>query len=250
MIWPFRIFAPPAPKPSPQLAVLGAMRSGTNLVAGLIERHWAVKTSFNGYGWKHAAIPVFGPGSGMEYPNVPILYVVKNPYAFVLSLHRYLRVALEMGHDISLEGEAEFAKFLVSPIYIFDSQLSQSPRLRFESPIAYWNWFYYNLETLDASRFRVRGLNYEDLIADPQSLGVVEDLISAKRLRNPVELPREPTRRRALASRRGGRGLSSDFDPAYYAEQRYLSELTPKQIGTISKQADGWLMNRRGYERL
>ncbi len=230
-----------------ELAVVGAMRSGTNLVAQLVERNWNIKASINSYGWKHGGIPVFGPGSGLEYSGVPILYVVKNPYAFVRSLHRYLRVSLELGHSISLDGEPSFERFLKSPIYIWDSQLDGSPRMRFDHPVAYWNWFYFNLETLDNSRFSVLGINYEDVIADPDCLSVLEEVVSAKRLTQQIVIPAAPMPRRSAGRKKGGRGLQEDFDPDYYQRERYLAELTASQVKFISSHVDGWIMEQRGY---
>ena len=248
--WPFARARRPTkapPEGAPKLAVLGAMRSGTNLVRRLVEKHWEISAGFSSYGWKHAGVPIFSPDSGLSYPSVPILFVVKNPYASVVSLFRYRMLAITRGHRVSIEGGETPETFLTSPITVFDSQLPGSPRLRFANPVQYWNFVYCNLEMLDPGRFRVRGLNYEDLLADPERLRVVEKLAGLPAAPGAISLPAAATGRDTdKAAMRGDGGA---FDASYYRNHIYLEELSPSQIAFIGEQVDPWLMQRRGYRR-
>lgn len=251
--WPFArgrrhpVIVPP--ERAQKIAVLGAMRSGTNLVRRLVETHWEISAGFSSYGWKHSGVPIFSPDSGLPYPSVPILFVVKNPYAFVMSLFRYRMLAIRLGHRVSIEGGETLETFLVSPITVFDSQLLSSPRLRFANPIQYWNFVYCNLETLDPKAFRAQGINYEDLLADPETLRGVEKLAGLPAAPGPISLPAAATGRDTdKAAMRGG-GDGGAFDASYYRDHRYLEELSPGQIAFIGDQVDPWLMQRRGYRR-
>lgn len=250
--WPFARGRSPATAPpdgAPKLAVLGAMRSGTNLVRRLVETHWDISAGFSSYGWKHAGVPIFSPDSGLSYPSVPILFVVKNPYAFVVSLFRYRMLAIRRGHRVSVEGGETLETFLTGPITVFDSQLPGSPRLRFANPVQYWNFVYCNLETLDPGTFRAHGINYEDLLADPETLRVVEKLAGLPTVSHAIRLPAAATGRDTdRAAMRGGRHGDS-FDASYYRDHRYLEELSPDQTAFIGDQVDPWLMQRRGYRR-
>ena len=96
-----------------------------------------VSTSFTSFGWKHGGIPVLSHGSGFDYPSAPLAFIVKTPYAFVVSLHRYHMRNVTHGAQISIAAEKEFDAFLCRPVVISDSQLSHSPQMRFHNPLQY-----------------------------------------------------------------------------------------------------------------
>ena len=235
----------------PTVAVVGAMRSGTNLVSHLLETHWKVKVTYNALGWKHAPMPVLAAGSGLAYPDIPILHVSKNPYAFVLGLFRYLRLSVEKNQKISLAGATTFEDFLQSPITIHDSQLKHSPQLRFASPVDYWNSFYWGYEHLEASAFRTLRLTHEALVADPQKLVAVEKLLKLERAVWPVRLPEQKLDRSSTSGRRKSEEQQQQpFDASYILEQKFVEELTDTQIQFISRNVDPELMRLRGYDLL
>lgn len=227
----------------PKVATMGALRSGTNLVAGLLEKYWHLSTDFHAYGWKHAGVPVLAPTSALKYPETPIIWVCKNPHALMVSLHRYLMQAPN-GRGISLDGARDFAEFLRRPITIWDSRLKGSPRLRFGNPVQYWNFITWNLETLDSERFRVLGFNYEDVLADPQILAQVDQVLKLERREpGPIVLPTAPMAR----GRKKAAGGVGGFDVTAYTSQSYLASFTPDDLAFVAGQVDPWLMERRGY---
>ena len=234
----------------PQVAVVGAMRTGTNYLKYLLEGNYAVRAEFNAFGWKHGGVPILPAGGPASYPDLPLVYIVKNPFAFVLSLHRYHERKREQGHAISLVGADAWDEFLVGPIEIFDSQLAGSPRMRFANPIQYWNFLYWNLETLDRRRFRVLGLNYESLVEDPETIREVESIVPLVRRHDTIVTPRNHLRRLAggpADARPEAYETDDGFDPAYYTERRYLESFSDQQRAFVSSQADPWIMERRGY---
>lgn len=227
----------------PSVAVMGALRSGTNLVAGVLERHWTLRADFHAYGWKHAGVPILGPSSALRYPTLPIVWVCKDPHALTLSMHRYL-AGSRGGRGISLTGGATLTDFLRSPITIHDSQLTASPRLRFANPVQYWNFITWNLETLDPDRFTAIGFNYEDILTDPGVLHRIEDIMPVARSGSgPVVLPRA---RMARGKSRAQSG-TGDFDPAAYTDRTYLDAFTADDLAFVAAEVDPWLMRRRGY---
>ncbi len=222
---------------------MGALRSGTNLVAAVLERHWRLSADFHAYGWKHAGVPILGPSSGFVYPTTPIVWICKNPLAHVVSLHRY-RMLSETGRGTSLEGASDFPAFLRSPITIWDSQLPGSPRLRFSNPVQYWNFITWNLETLDPSRFNAIGFNYEDIVSDPDGLSAVERLLPLdRRTTGSVKLPKK-NMRRGKNHTEGGVGK---FDTGTVASQSHLASYASDDLAFVATQVDPWLMQRRGY---
>jgi hypothetical protein len=229
------------------VSVLGAFRCGTNYVKYLLERNYKVNAHFSAFGWKHAGVPIFSGGSGYEYPQMPAVFVVKNPYAFALSLHKHF-----VENRKGMMASEALDDFLRKPIVLFDSQLQGSPQLRFANPVQYWNFVYWNLETLDRARFSCIGLNYEDLVADPEKIRAVEQIAPIARQTGEIVAPRNQMKRLGPKSK-----LAIDeyetkqaFDRDYYLGRKYLEKLTPAQVAFISGEADQFVMDRRGYEIL
>jgi hypothetical protein len=212
-----------------------------------LEVNYYVSAEFSAYGWKHAGIPVFNIGSGLRYPKIPIIYSCKNPYAFALSLYEFskLREAVTTYED--------FDEFLRSPLVMYCGETKASPQLRFSNPIQYWNYLYWNLETLPATHFTAVGVNYEDLIADAGRIQLVADALGLKRRRSTIAEPTNKLKRVTgkyvqFVERRYQ--TEDGFDLSYYAEQRYLQQLTSVQVKFITSEVDAWLMARRGYALL
>lgn len=237
----------------PIVAVVGALRSGTNYLKFLLEQNYEVTAASNAFGWKHAGVPVMAGDSGLAYPDIPLAYIVKNPYAFVVSLSRYHQRKVKLGHEISVEGGVDFASFLTNPITIFDSQLAGTPKLRFANPVQYWNFIYWNLETLDRARFRIVGFNYETLVCDPNTLYNIESLVKLRRRTEMLETPENQLKRlggATVPTSKSGYQNGELFDAVYYAEKRYLDTFTPSQLTFMRTEIDPWLMTQRGYETI
>lgn len=235
------------------IAVAGVLRSGTNYLKYLLEENYDVTADFNAFGWKHAGVPVLAQSAGMSYPDIPLTYIVKNPYATVVSLHRYLQRKVNQGHKISLDGAEDFGDFLTSPVTVFDSQLQGTPQLRFANPVQYWNFVYWNLETLDREQFRVIGFNYEDLISDPSGIREVETLTKLKRRSDLLTTPKNQLKRLKggpMSEAKSGSESSDAFDSAYYRDKQYLGSFSEQQLEFMRREIDPWLMKQRRYEIL
>lgn len=236
---------------TPRVALMGALRSGTNYLKFLLESNYLVRAEFGVFGWKHGGVPILTPSRVMAYPDLPLFYVVKNPFAFARSLYRYHGLRREKGHAISLVAADAWEKFLTGPIEIFDSQLKSSPRMRFPNPIQYWNFLYWNLETLDRRRFRVYGLNYESLVADPETLREIEAIAPLVRRHDMILTPRNDLERLGNTpdARYSDGQTVQGFDASYYTEGRYLTGFSDAQRSFVLEEADAWIMERRGYDR-
>ena len=235
------------------IAVVGALRSGTNYLKYLLEQNFEVAADFNAFGWKHAGVPVLADSAGLHYPDLPLAYIVKNPYATVVSLHRYHQRKIKQGHVISLDGEEDFDAFLTSPVTVFDSQLQGSPQLRFANPVQYWNFVYWNLETLDRRRFQAIGFNYENLIVKPETILEMEKIKNLKRGARQLATPRNQLKRlkgTPMSEAVSGYETGEDFNAGYYTDKEYLDAFTPEQLEFMRRQVDPWLMQQRGYEIL
>lgn len=234
----------------PAVTVMGALRSGTNYLKFLLEANYVVRADFVSFGWKHGGVPVLPAGGPVSYPDVPLIYIVKNPHAFALSLYRYHRRKRDHGQAISLVAADSWEDFLRNAIEIFDSRRAGSPRMRFANPIQYWNFIYWNLETLDRRRFAVHGLNYESLVADPSILREIEAVVPLRRRQADTRTPGNRLRRlggNAVDVHPGAYESQEGFDAAFYTARRYLDSFSAAQRSFVRAEADPWLMERRGY---
>lgn len=229
----------------PKVAVVGALRCGTNYLKFLLETNYRVTAGFSDFGWKHAGVAIFNRGSGYDYPDVPLFYIVKNPYAFVVSLHRYY-----IAHRKNIISHDAFDEFLTRPIVLFDSQLKNSPQMRFSNPIQYWNYIYWNLENLSQEKFRSLGFNYEDLLADPNGIRKLEQTFRFRKRTDETVFPRNQLKRLTGVTTdvAGGQYETEDsFDSGYYIEKKYLEEFSAEQLRHIRNEVDHSIMARRGY---
>ncbi len=84
-----------------EVALSGAFRSGTNVVRALLELNHGVTVVHAG-GWKHAPVPVS--------EQSPVVGVVKDPYAWLVSMWTYTRDRGARGSSESLTHK-ELEKF-------------------------------------------------------------------------------------------------------------------------------------------
>lgn len=230
------------------IAVAGAFRSGTNYLKYLLDENYHVTAEFNLFGWKHAGVPILAPNSGLGYPDIALCYVVKNPYAFIVSLHRYVCTTMQ-----SVRSHEDFDRFLTEPVIMLDSQMAYSPQMRFSNPVQYWNHIYWNLETLDRDHFKVTGFNYEELIANPEAIRRVEQMLALERKSESIAVPQNALRRLGTRNEKKVRKryeTEEAFNAGFYLDDRYLEKLSKDHIAFISGEVDPWLMAQRGYELL
>ncbi len=144
------------------LKLFGAFRSGSNYTRALLELNYDVRVLSGSGGFKHAPVPaVFEAESFRPFPW-PILAAVKDPYAWLASMWRYVN---DVGGRHTIHGET-WAAFLTEPLVVFQGNIDGFPKFRFANPVDYWNAINYNLVTLPEDSRRI--VRYEDVLADPE----------------------------------------------------------------------------------
>jgi len=96
--------------PLAKITVVGAFRSGTNYVQYLLERNFNCAPVIDAHGWKHGLIR---PPYRSDALSIPVVAVVKNPFAFLVSLFNY-----KLDADRNIDAPTEWDAFLMSPISI------------------------------------------------------------------------------------------------------------------------------------
>jgi hypothetical protein len=141
--------------------VVGAFRSGTNLMKHLLEENFRVRCSFNTWGWKHALAPTLLSTSnpGHLFPALPIIVMVKEPVRQNLSLfHHWARTRPR------LVGGGTFAEFIRSEFLVHDnSHGGRGPKYLFPTPTDYWNQFYFSYIFWDDVAPKLRLVRLEEL---------------------------------------------------------------------------------------
>jgi hypothetical protein len=159
---------------NPQLDVMvvGAFRSGTNLMKHLLEENFDVRCSFNAWGWKHALAPTMVSPStpGHLFPTQPLIVIVKEPVQQNVSLfHHWTRTRS------GLVGGRTFADFIRSEFLVHDNSYGgRGPKYLFPTPTDYWNQFYFSYLFWDDIAPRRQLVRLDALERDPR--GVLERL--------------------------------------------------------------------------
>lgn len=245
---------------APRIKIYGERNSGTNYLQQLLARNleavqlrgttpdlvdapflgaeWVRDLYFRlsfprNLGWKHTLVP--GPeGFRGTVADDGVLFVclTKNPYSWLLSLHRTPHHAKRRYPDLE--------EFLTHPWPTLGRERSPG---EYASPMALWN-------AKTASYVRLaddRGaelLGYEELVADP--LGLLERL----RERHGLKPRRQPFENVRRSTRREAGDKDFDFYRDYYLEERWRARLTPELLEIMNAELDGALMARLGYRRL
>lgn len=213
----------PHPAPGPKkVLVVGTFRSGTNAMKACLEAYYDVDVTFNEWFWKHGL-----PPTGIQNPvppDVPIVVMVKSPFAFHESLYpfwQHRRPNLDSGPDVSAFARKELLVFDVS-----GGDLSR-PKYWYRWPVEYWNQFYLSWLSWTDVRMRCQFVRYESLESDTEReiLGLAERFQLRRRKPGPISLPSERVGPHVPTERRGQRFILTD-DARQWIRERVNSRVS------------------------
>jgi len=210
----------------PKILVVGTFRSGTNAMKACLEEYFDVDVTFNEWFWKHGL-----PPTGIQNPvppDVPIVVMVKSPFAFHESLYpfwQHRRPKLDSGPDVSSFARKELQVFDVSG---FD--LSR-PKYWYRWPIEYWSQFYFSWLSWTEVRPRCQFVRYEGLESDTEReiLGLAERFQLRRRKPGPISLPSERVGPHVPTERRGKRYFLNEADKQWIRER--VNTLVARSLG-------------------
>lgn len=229
----------------PQLKLFGAFRSGSNYTRALLELNYDVRVFSGNGGFKHAPVPaIFEAESFRPFPW-PILAPVKDPYAWLASMWRYVN---DVGARHTIHGET-WASFLTEPLIVFQGNIAGFPKYRFANPVDYWNAINYNLVTLPEDARRI--VRYEDMLADPEA--ECASIAAQFALARTSPTFQSVTRRvRNMDDRDRPRDVTAyvkdePFDPEPFRQHAHDEQFTEPERGWVREQLDAALCDRLGY---
>lgn len=189
-----------------KVLVVGTFRSGTNAMQACLETYFDVEVTFNEWFWKHGV-----PPTGIQCPvppDVPIIVMVKSPFAFHESLFpfwQHRRPNLDSGSDVSSFARKELIVFDVS-----GGNLAR-PKYWYRCPTDYWNQFYYAWLSWTEVKPRCLFVRYEDVAAatEAEILKIAQAFGLKRKNSDPIALPGERVGPDVPTDRRGERYVLS-----------------------------------------
>lgn len=224
---PARSEAPALPASAKRkVLVVGTFRSGTNAMQSCLEAHFDVEVTFNEWFWKHGV-----PPSGIQSPvtaDVPVVVMVKSPYAFHESLYPFWlhrRPNLDSGSDVSAFARKELQVFDVS-----GGNLGR-PKYWFRCPTDYWNQFYFSWLSWTEVRPRCQFVRYEDVESSTHDeiMKIAERFGLRRKTTGPISLPTERVGPHVPTERKGERFLLTEADRAWIRSM--VNPLVAKSLG-------------------
>ncbi|MEP3481111.1 MAG: hypothetical protein ABJZ55_17820 [Fuerstiella sp.] len=198
-----------------------------------VRDYWFEKTFSRNLGWKHMQVEAAERLQGIASFSAALhfLTLTKNPYSWLLSMHRR---PYHQHHKTSLSLE----EFLVTPWQLAGRDNVSEP---VSNPIELWNIKNRSYERL-ASRFPVLQLTYEAVLCNPlETLQQIEDTFQLQRLNSDLKNYERSTK-------------DSDRDAAYYRDhylkERWRSKLSRTAVATINQHLDAELVQQFGYSLL
>jgi len=151
-------------KATEYIKIHGLQRSGTNYLSYLIEENFLrVKILVNLGGWKHGHY--HAPWAiGKE---VHVLGIIKNPYAWLVSMFKYWGPDKKLNIGSDLTG-VSFDDFVRNRVY-FERQRDIPYLFRAINPVQHWNNMNFHWTTIRMNQKKLCLVTYEALLMNPKA---------------------------------------------------------------------------------
>ncbi|HEY8750122.1 MAG TPA: sulfotransferase domain-containing protein [Tepidisphaeraceae bacterium] len=208
--------------------VFGLQRTGTNLMAALLERNFHVQSLEPWTEWKHG--PVRQPGLVWEGQAVRFILCVRDPYAWLGSCYRYFQKAV--ARDPSVPEQ-----FRKNPSQTFEQFVTRSC-YEFENPVDRWNrmnkhWW----KALGSERAAV--VRHEDQLQD--QIPILENMERA------LELKRRGESLRRIRKRVDVVPGNQPVERNYFLNREYLAEYSEHLLDFVRERLDRRVVSHFGY---
>ncbi len=182
-------------------------------------------------GWKHSLVKVDKLARHRDIDDTYFCTLSKNPYSFLLSLHK-------RPYHYKGDRSKPFEEFLKEP---WEVQSRDNANQKFyKNPIELWNKkteSYIHLK--NTFQDRVINLKYEDLIADPEK--ILADIGQQYQIDH-----KQPFANLTASTKRSEKTYYDYKD--YYLKEKWRKKLSREAIGWINSQLDTEVMNYFGYD--
>jgi hypothetical protein len=221
--------------------IYGLQRSGTNYLTYLVNENFEnTQVLVNLGGWKHGTYSA--PWElGQE---VHVLAVVKDPYAWLVSVYKYWGPERKLRIGPDLRG-VSFHDFVRNRCY-FERQNGVPYLFRASNPVQHWNNMNFHWTTILMNEKKLFVLNYESLLARKEkclemigtTFGLTrksQEIIDCDTILEPADEKTKPTNRPWTSKE-------------YFLNQGYLDFYTPETLEFVNEQLDLDLMVGFNYD--
>lgn len=214
----------------------GLQRAGTNYLAHLINENFSdTESLMNVGGWKHG----FYCAPWTLGQEVHVLTVVKNPYAWLLSLYKYWK-ATDIGPDLS---HVSFDLFIRDKA-VFEMQQGIPFLYRASNPVQHWNNMNFHWLSIRLNEKKCLTVPYEALLVETHGvLNAIGRDFGLKRRPRTVS----PVNKLKASGDRPEMSDAEWTDKDYYLKEEFLKEYTPDMLKFVNDQLDPEVMNTLGY---
>jgi hypothetical protein len=191
-------------------------------------------TEKHNLGWKHTLVDANRIGASPDdLANTVFVTVTKNPYAWLLSMHK-------RPHHVRYKRKLQFQAFLEQ---FWPAIGRENAPAGFANAVEVWNQKNRSYLTLDKD-YKVVHLTYEAFVGDPQSALQEVATKAGVALGQIKEVTHELRFKNADTSK------DKAYFQDYYLNERWREKLSPENIRYINKHLDPELMAFYGYNML
>lgn len=204
--------AGPTARTDGPVQIVGAPRTGTNLMRLMVTDHLNLPAEFSRGWWKHLAPPTSyrfdskdktPTPRALAHPYTPFIVMVRHPLHWLEAVHRFWRARRP---GVSVPNSV--SRFARSRFELHDTSFDGvGPHYLFATPLDYWNHFYFAYSSWQAARAQVHFVRLEDLRERPEhALGLVATFLKIAPPAVPIALPELPVAP-------GQDGQAASFEP-------------------------------------
>jgi len=220
------------------IKIHGLQRSGTNYLSHLINENFHnTKVLVNLGGWKHGHY-VAPWAIGKE---VHILGIVKNPYAWLVSMFKYWGPDKKLRIGPDLTG-VTFEEFVQNRVF-FERQRDIPFLYRANNPVDHWNNMNFHWTSIRLNQKKLCLIGYEALLNNPEQ-ATKEIGINLGLKQKDVFVDSNNT---FTPSGENIKQSEEEFKKDYYLKAGFLEHYTPELLDFVNQELDIDLMVQFGY---
>jgi hypothetical protein len=228
-----------------RVRVMGTPRSGTNLAKYLLERYLQIRVVFDQGFWKHGIFPALMNGRDMQYGDLPIVVVSKDPVTQLLSWYRYART------NTIFRPSRSLGSFLNGSFEIRQDFTEPKMQYRFRNPADYWNQYYFAMAALHRTGAPVHFVCYEQMVSSPAlSLHMISHFLARPvpfDIHGVVEIPQYAlSASNDIDQATGSTHYQAPFDPARAELAAALARIGWRNARTILRDIDDDVLGATG----
>lgn len=210
------------------IKIHGLQRTATNYIAYLINNNLVnTECLVNVGGWKHGHY--CAPWTlGQE---VHMALVIKNPYAWLVSIYKYLKPSLS------------FSNFVKRPL-IFGEPSGSPYLLRACNPVQHWNDMNFHWMSVQMNSKKLCILPYENVLKNVKaSLNNISSYFDI-----PLKESMLEPKNKMLAGNEKTDVVQEEFDSSFYTNQKYIVFFDNDIFNFVNQQLEPMIMQQIGYK--